>query len=180
MNDQLVAYVSKEKTALLILAAAGFVAAGIWFAVDANDIAASSRRLRDPAIVQLIGWGAILLGLGGGAAMLHQLRRTGPVMEIDESGILWQRWSDQVIPWSAVIRAEPRAVYNQKFLSLWLDEPERYPAQSTLGKLSRMNKGMGFGDIALSMQGTDQSFDRLVEVVDAYLAARDRPGAVRS
>lgn len=180
MNEQLVAYVSKEKTGLLILAAAGFVAAGIWFAVDANDIAASSRRLRDPAIVQLIGWGAILLGLGGGAVMLRQFRQDGPVMEIDGHGILWQRWSDQIIPWSAIVRAEPRTVYNQKFLSLWLNEPERYPARSTLGKLSRMNKGMGFGDIALSMQGTDQSFDRLVEVVDAHLAARDRSGSGRS
>lgn len=174
MNEQLVAHVSKGKTALLILAAAGFVAAGVWFVIDANAIAASSRRLRDPTIVQLIGWGAILLGLGGGAVMLRQLLRDGPVMEIDDRGILWRRWSDQVIPWSAIVRAEPHAVYNQKFLSLWLDAPERYPARSTLGKLSRMNKGMGFGDLALSMQGTDQSFDRLLDVVGAYLNARDQ------
>lgn len=95
-------------------------------------------------------------------------------MEIDSRGILWRRWSDQVIPWSAIVRAEPYAVYNQKFLSLWLDAPDRYPARSTLGKLSRMNKGMGFGDIALSMQGTDQSFDRLLDVVGDYLRARDQ------
>lgn len=173
MNEQLVAHVSKGKMVLLILAAAGFVAAGIWFAIDADDIAASSRRLRDPAIVQLIGWSAILLGLGGGAVMLRQLLRTGPVMEIDARGILWRRWSDAVIPWSAIVRAEPRAMYNQKFLCLWLDDPGRYPATSTLGKLSSLNKGIGFGDLALSMQGTDQSFDRLLEVVGAHLDAQD-------
>jgi len=33
---------------------------------------------------------------------------------------------------------------------------------------------MGSGDVTLNMAGTDQSFDRLVEVVDAHLRTRDQ------
>ncbi len=119
------------------------------------------------------GWFTILFFGACAATIAKQLFRTGPVIEIDQKGILWRRWSDEVIPWSAILQAEQRSVYSQKFLCLWLDAPERYPSRSTLGKLSALNKGMGFGDIALSTQGTDQSFEQLVEVVDAHLASRD-------
>jgi len=172
VNDRLVAQVSKGKTLLLLLIAAGFVAIGIWFVISPEE--AASRRISDPAMVWGFGWFVILFFGAAGLAIFSQLFRTGPVMEIDERGMLWRRWSDQIIPWSAIARTEQRAVYNQKFLCIWLDRPEQYPTRSRLGKLSGLNKGMGFGDIALSMQGTDQSFKRLVEVVDAHLRARDQ------
>lgn len=176
MQQQLVARVSKSKTLLLMLVAAGFVVTGVWLIGNADEIAATTQRafLRSPTVSRAVGWLVVLCFGVGGVVIARQLFRSEPVMEIDSRGILWRRWSDQVVPWSAIVRAEPRAVYNQNFLCLWLDAPERYPARSTLGKLSGMNKAMGFGDLSLSMQGTDQSFDRLLEVVGTHLAARDR------
>lgn len=171
MTERFIAHVSKSKTLMLLLLAILFVAAGIWCASSAEEIAASSRNamFQNDAIVRAFGWAAILFGLGGAAIVVRQLFRSGPVMEIDEHGVLWQRWSSQVIPWPAIAKAEPRAISGQQFLCLWLEEPSRYPAKSTLGKLASLNKGMGFGDIALSVQGTDQSFDRLVEAVGAHI-----------
>ncbi len=171
MIEPFVARVSRGKTLLLVLGALAFVAAGIWFVGSAETIAASSRRalFQDPAIVLLFGWIAILFFGACGLIGVRQLFRSEPVMEIDDRGILWRRRSDQPIPWDAIVRIEPCAMYNQKFLCLWLDDPARYPAKSTLRKLSGLNKGMGFGDVALSMQGTDRSFDQLLEVVGAHL-----------
>lgn len=169
MNERLVARVSKSKTIGLVLIAVGFVAIGIWMVADPEP----NRRIGVAALVWGLGWLSIVFFGACGLIGARQLFRRTSVLEIDEQGILWRRWSDQIIPWSAVVRAEPSSVYRQNFLCLWLDAPERYPSRSTLGKLSGLNKGMGFGDIALSMQGTDQSFERLVEVVDAHLASRD-------
>ncbi|WP_447728060.1 STM3941 family protein [Sphingomonas koreensis] len=175
MSERLVARVSKGKTIFLLLLAAGFVTMGFWMVGSAEEIAASNRRafFDDPAMTRAVGWIAILFFGACAIVIFRQLFRVEPVMVIDERGILWRRWSDQVIPWSAIVRAEPNSIHYQKFLCLWLDAPERYPPRSTLGKFSGINKGMGFGDLALAMQGTDQSFKRLLKVVDAHLSARD-------
>ncbi|MCR5869886.1 MULTISPECIES: STM3941 family protein [unclassified Sphingomonas] len=162
MRDRLIAHVSKLKTSLLVALSLGFVAIGVWIV-----------RIEEIAAIIAFGWGAILLFSGFAVIGIRQLFRDGLVMEIDARGILWRRWSDQVIPWSAITRAEPRAIRGQQFLCLWLDAPERYPARSTLGWLASLNKGMGFGDIALAVQGTDQSFQRLLEVVGNHLHALD-------
>lgn len=172
MNERLVAHVSKGEVSFFALLCVGCVALGIWFILSPEDLV--TRRYSSPAFISGVGWTlTVICGLGL-LAFIRQLFRTGPVMEIDERGILWRRWSDTTIPWHAITGVEVKAVGEQKLLSLWLDEPESYPGRSTLGTLSLMNKGMGFGDLALSMQGTDQSFDRLVEVVGAYHALKDQ------
>ncbi len=139
---------------------AGFAATGAWIVENADDWS-------------LFGFGWLLILICTGFSIIggRQLFRVLPVIEIDANGILWRRWSGQVIPWSAIVRAEVRKVRNHRFLCLWLDAPLRYPARSTLGKLSRVNKSMGFGDIALNTVGTDQRFGRLVAAVDAHFFA---------
>ena len=176
MSERFVAHVSKSKTFVMLLIAAGFVTTGLWMVGSAEEIAASNRRafFADPTMTRAVGWIAILFFGGGAIVVFRQLFRTDPVLEIDERGILSRRWSDQIIPWSAIVRAAPNSIHYQKFLCLWLDVPERYPPRSTLGKFSRVNKGMGFGDLTLVTLGTDQSFKRLLEVVDAHLRARDQ------
>ncbi|MCW4462692.1 hypothetical protein OK349_13320 [Sphingomonas sp. BT-65] len=172
MSERLVAHVSKGKTLGLTLISVGFVAIGIWLVVSPEE--AASRRLSDPAMVWGLGWLVILIFGGFGVVGARQLFRAGPVMEVDSRGILWRRWSDQVIPWSAIVRVEQQAIQYNKFLCLWLDVPERYPGRSTLGKLAGLSKFMGSGDVTLSVAGTDQSFKRLVEVVDAHMRTHDQ------
>lgn len=169
MNERFVAKHLGEKLGFLILLSLLFVALGVWMVVDPTP----TSRVGSPAAMWGVGWFSIAF-FGWRAVTLARLSFDGrPALEIDKQGFIWRHWSDDLIPWSAVVRKEQRSVRSQKFLCVWLDAPEHYPPRSTLGKLSGLNKGMGFGDIALSTQGTDQSFDRLVEVVDAHLAARD-------
>lgn len=179
MTERFVAHVSKVRICGLILGMVVAVAAGFWIIANAEELA-HRKGFDSPALSFLIGGSAILVFGAFTVVGVRQLFRAGPVMEIDSRGILWRRWSDQVIPWSAIVRVEQQAFQSNKLLCLWLDAPERYPGRSTLGKLASLSKLMGSGDVTLNMAGTDQSFDRLVEVVDAHLAARDRSGSGRS
>ncbi|MEG3182018.1 STM3941 family protein [Sphingomonas sp. LT1P40] len=172
MSERLVAHVSKTRMLILIFIGGAFLAAGFWIVINADELA-YQKGFDSSAPILFIGAVAILVFGGLTIVGVRQLFRNGPVMEIDTRGILWRRWLDQIIPWSAIVRTEQRAIYNQTFLCVWLDAPEHYPAQSTLGRLSGLNKGMGFGDLALTMQGTDQSFDRLTEVIHTHLGAHN-------
>lgn len=181
MRNRLIARVSKARTLLLIAGAICFVIAGYALAADAAGIAASTwAPMSNPTVVAVFGWLTILFFGGCAVIGARQLFRSEPVMEVDARGIRWRRWSDQVIPWSAIERAEPRAFLGQRFMCLWLDAPHDYAGRSTLGRAAAANRALGFGDVQLTMQGTDQSFDRLAKVVDAHLAARDRSGSGRS
>ncbi|PKP94037.1 MAG: hypothetical protein CVT77_03750 [Alphaproteobacteria bacterium HGW-Alphaproteobacteria-16] len=169
MTERLIVHVSAWRTALLAALSAGFVAVGVWIVWIDNVL-----------FMQVIGWLTILIFAVFAVIGVRQLFRTGPVMEIDSRGILWRRWSDQVIPWRAIRRAETRAVRGQPFLCLWLDTPEAYPSTAMLGRLAGLNRGMGFGDIAITMAGTDQSFQTLIDVVDPHLRRLSKHGGVNA
>ena len=169
MNQRFVASNTSEKLGFLMLLALLFVALGVWMVVDPTP----TSRIGSPAIIWAVGWFNIAF-FGWRAVTLARLTfDSRPALEIDKQGFIWRHWSDDLIPWSAVARKERRLVGGQEFLCVWLYGPENYPPRLTLGKLFGMNKAAGFGDITLSVKGTDQSFDRLVEVVDAHLAALD-------
>jgi hypothetical protein len=71
------------------------------------------------------------------------------------------------------VRAEAMSLGRQRFLALWLQDPARHRSTHLLGRIAGANKSMGFGDIALSVSGTDRSFADLAAAFDHY--APDRP-----
>lgn len=156
MPASFVARVSRWRTGLMVFGAAVFVAAGI-FLVGIDEPGQTETRFW--------GWASIIFFGLAGLVWVRQLFRTEPVLEIDSNGILWRRWSDERIPWSAIVRADIKVLQRQKFLSLWLRDPEGYRSSRLLGKLARTNKAMGYGDIALNLSGTDQGFDAMIDVV---------------
>jgi hypothetical protein len=159
MDGGFVAHVSRWRSGLMVLGALGFVVAAI--------VIMQTKGLTDP-LALVTGWlGALFFGACG-LVGARQLLRTGPVLEIDPHGILWRRWSDERIPWSAIERAEAMTLRGQQLLALWLRDPARYRSSHTLGKLAGVNKAMGFGDIAISVSGTDRRFEELVAAFDRY------------
>lgn len=165
-QDSFTAQVSRVKVALLIAASLLFVLAGVWM-------------LRDPGVpayfsiagvvvpVAYIAWTCtVLFGLFA-IGWARQLWRTGPVLEIGPHGLVWRRWSEQLIPWEAFERAEAVSIQRQRMITLWLHDPQAYRSGKLLGRLAGANKAMGFGDISLTAQGTDRSFDEMAEAVRA-------------
>lgn len=151
-----VARVSVWRTGGLVLASAAMVALGayMWFLPE--------------AVARVVGVGTgLLFGLfivGG----VRQLQRTEPVIEIGPEGVIWRRWSEQLVPWSAITRAAVRRVRYQRFVCLWLAEPAAYPPARRFGKLSRLNKTLGFGDLPLATGGLDRRTDELIAAIEVY------------
>ena len=167
MSEPLIARVSRLRNGLLVLGAAGFVAAGIFLlGVD------------DPRRPMMHFWSWVAIVFFGAAALvgIRQFFRTEPVVEIDARGLLWRRWSDERIPWSAFDRAEIGEIRRQRFLSLWLRDPERYRSTSLTGRLAGANKALGFGDISINVTGTDQKFDALAGAINRYAPELRQPG----
>lgn len=141
-----------------------------YLAIGAALTAGAVGMVRDGGIALLIG--APCAAICGGATLwvIRQMLRTGPVMEIGPEGILWRRWSDSAIPWSAF----SRAWVTGHMVSLWLKDPDAYRSNGVLGRLSPLNKAGGYGDIILLAQGLDCSFDEMADAV-----YRHRPSLFR-
>lgn len=155
--ERFVARVSVWRTGGIALACAGLAALGGYMWV-----------LPEPG-VRWIGVGiAAVFGLFA-IGCVRQLLRTEPVIEIGPEGVQWRRWSDQRVPWSAITRAAVRRVRYQRFVCLWLADPSAYPPARRLGKFSRANKALGFGDLPLATGGLDRRTDELVAAIAVYL-----------
>jgi len=175
MAGRFVARVSKGRTLLLIVGALLFVAAGIWFLFSPETFIRSPRSMGDPGFVSLIGWAGVLFFGICAIVGMRQLFRTDAVIEMGPEGLLWRRWSNATIPWTAFDHAAVAEIHRQRMLTLWLQEPEAYPSTTLSGRMAGANKAMGFGDLSLSASGLDCSFDELVAAFDTYASEPVRP-----
>jgi hypothetical protein len=157
-----VARASVLRGGLLVLLGIGMTALSAWIAFD-------PVAFRNPLLAAPTGWVGLLFFGACTSVALRQLFRRGPVLRVDARGIFWARWSEGTIPWAAVTRVEPKGMQGQLFLALWLRDPSAYPSRSLLGRAAGMNKTLGFGDIAITTQGTDRSFEDLVDAVRAQV-----------
>jgi hypothetical protein len=161
---------------VIVLLALGFAALGLWFVNAAEELSRGVRSFffRNPFVLRIFGWVALLIGVAGAAVAFRQLFRTGPVIEVDLNGVRWWRWSDTVIPWSAITDASSKSMSGQQFLCLKLARPADYPGRSTARLMAGMNKNMGFGDVAISTNGTDRTHNELMSAVSRFHAGPTR------
>jgi hypothetical protein len=148
--------------ALLFAGAIGFVVLGGWIVGAFGSPPDTSFGAR------AAGWAAIvffgLCGLVGGGRLFD----AGTEIRVDGRGIWWRRWSDDTVPWAAIARVEMRAVRGHRFACLFLRDPGAYRATTLAGRLAGLNKAMGFGDIAITTNGTDASFGDLMAAIDRF------------
>jgi hypothetical protein len=124
-----------------------------------------------PLAMRLIGWAVLAPVILWMLLSLRALFATAPVIEIDERGLLWRRWSSTRIPWQAVERWQARAFINSGYVTLWLKQPERYPSTTIHRLLSVGNRWMGFGHVTLNPGGTDRDLAAMVEAMRAHAPA---------
>ena len=144
---------------MLALLSLVMIAAAAFLLIDAQG----------DLFLQVVGIAGVLLF---GFALVMAVRQIGegsaPVIEVRAQGLYWRRWSDRTIPWAAFTRAEVKSIRRQDFLALWLRDPQAYRSTNVFERIARLNRAMGFGDIALSTQATDRRFDELVAAVEAH------------
>ena len=157
-------FVARPAPARLLVMAAlalGFVVGGAWIA---GLFGAAPRPGRE-----WIGWGAMLF-FGLCAVMLAwRSFDRGEQIIVDGSGLYWKQWSSDVIPWTEITEIREADIRRQRFLCIYLRDPERYPSKSMLSRMIRKsNAAMDFGDMPISPIGTDRSFDELKAAIFAY------------
>ena len=157
MPDPFVASFVIWRRVLAILGAIGFVALGLWVAGAIGDSGPEAP---------VAGWGAVVVFGVFAAVGLKRLMLTGPALRVDRDGIwIWRATGGVTVPWRAIRSVEEQRVHRQRFLCLELDQPELYRAPGLLGGA---NSAMGFGDVAVGVQGTDRRFEELVLAVQAF------------
>jgi hypothetical protein len=152
------------RTGLLLLAALGFVALGLFFVGAFGPVPRPGQ--------EWVGWTSIpFFGLCFVVGLPRLFDRRDQIV-IDGSGIQWCQWSEATIPWSAIRAIEKREIRRQKFLCLHLEDPGRFPPSTMTGRLGGANRILGFGDIALATTGTNRGFDDLVAAIVRHAPSR--------
>ena len=102
--------------------------------------------------------GLLIFGLLAAFALVR-LRLRKPVIRIDEHGIYWRGWSDDIVPWEDIDFVEPGEL---PCIRIHLRHPRELPRSVTSGE----STGCHVSYFELNAFGTDRDPD---EVVDAIL-----------
>jgi hypothetical protein len=160
VGDRFVARDSPWRLALLLLAAVTFVALGLWIA----GLFGPSPK---PGM-EWFGWLAAFFFALAPFRLVPRLLDRSDQMIIDRNGIYWRQWSETTIPWSAIRHFSRRSVRGQHFVCVHLKDPSMFPRAGAHAWLAAFNRRFNFGDVALTVTGTDRSHAELVAAIDRY------------
>ena len=165
-EEDFVATPSRWRIALLILAAMGFVAAGAWMTGAFGPVPDSPRY---PAAESFwFGIASMILGSMASLWMVPEFLKANEVLRVGSAGVRYQRWSNQLIPWSQIREITTWAVRNQRGIALHLEDPGAYPGRLIPGTLARANRWFSGGDIQISLVGTDRSVDDALSALERF------------
>ena len=156
-GEDFVATPSRWRIALLILAAMGFVTAGGWMIGAFGQVPDSPRY---PATESFwFGIACIILGSMASLWMVPEFLKADEVLRIGLAGVRYQRWSNQLIPWSQVREITTWTARSQRGIALHLNDPRAYPGRLIPSTIAKANRCFSGSDIQISLVGTDRSVD---------------------
>lgn len=106
-------------------------------------------------------------------AMIRLFDR-GEQLRVAPGGIYYKRWSEAVIPWHEIVGVTVFRDRYQNFIMLHLADPQRFPSTTPVGRLSRANRRLTGGDIAISLTPMDRSFDEAMTAIEVHRATAGR------
>ena len=161
-----VAYTSRWRSVLLAFLSLGFVVLGCWMVGAFGPPPASLRYPEGETVV--VGWFGIAFFGFCAVGWGKQVFATKEQLRIGALGIRWARWSSQTIPWSEITDVTSWSYRGQRSIVLHLRDATRFPAQGVLGAVAGANRMLTGGDIAVSLTGTDQSFDAAMSAISLF------------
>ncbi|MBA2935107.1 hypothetical protein HZF05_13485 [Sphingomonas sp. CGMCC 1.13654] len=170
MQDEFVAYPSPWRRALLTMIAAGFVALGLWM-IGAFGPPPTSHRYSESETIA-IGWASVLFFGLCGIVGVAKIFDTNEQLRINAAGIRYAGWSSKTIPWHEIIDVTEWTYRRQKVIVLHLRNPALYPGRGTAGLLASANRKLTGGDVAITLTGTDRSFNDAMSAVARYRNTR--------
>jgi hypothetical protein len=111
-----------------------------------------------------VGWFSVVFFGACGIAAAKKLFGAGEQIRIGPTGV---RPSPgyQIIPWSEIADVTTWSSAGQKMIILHLRDPAGFPRQGMPAFLASANRMLTGGDIAISLTGTDRSFDEAMSAI---------------
>jgi len=115
----------------------------------------------------LAGWSGVIFFGFGLIIFLRQIFDLRPRIVVDEKGIFDRTLSVGVIEWQDVEHAYLNSVVGNPFISLVLNDPEKYLERVTNSKrkLARLNKYPGAETLNINLSGINKSPAEILAVV---------------
>lgn len=161
--NEFVAHSSRWRLALLFLGSIGFVVLGLMlvgaFGDTTSFVDEPRRRRLSPELAAVFGWLSIAFFGLCSVIIGKKFLENGAQLIVSSEGITALNWSDKTIPWAQISDITMSSVHGQKFINLHLKNPEEFPGRGLAGKLAAINRKMTGGDVSISLNGTDKSFD---------------------
>lgn len=115
-----------------------------------------------------IGWGGMaIFGFFNGIILVRTFD-SQDMLRIGPSGIWYRDWSDAIIPWYEITDIGVWRARGQKMILLSLVDPMRFPSTTLRGKAASMDRALTGGDIAITLMGTDRSFEEAMAAIEEY------------
>jgi hypothetical protein len=158
--EDFVARPSPWRIALMLLAALGFVAIGLWMTGIFGPPPKPGR--------EWLGWLAVAFFGAITPIMVMRLFDGRDQVRISARGVYFRQWSEDTIPWSQIKDVTQWAYRGNRFIVLHLRAPECYPSSRLLGRMAGLNRSMTGGDITVSLAGTSARFNDAMEAIARY------------
>jgi hypothetical protein len=172
MMQDFVAYPSKWRLALLLLATIVFVVIGLWMIGLFGPPPDTGRG--DTAFVTFFGWASVIFFGFCLIVLIRMMFDSGEQVRINQRGIYWKRWSTDTIPWSEVTDVSVWEMQRQKCIILNLLHADRYTSTTLMGRLAGANRRLTGGDIAITLSGTDGRFADAMAAIKHFRAKAKR------
>lgn len=111
----------------------------------------------------------VMVGLGMAAVAIRRLMASQPALRVSASGLLDRNIGPETIPWSAITAAYVTEYFGPH-LMIRIDPSHPVAAsahrdQQAMAKANEVVKAPGF---AVTIKGVDQSFDAIVDAIEAF------------
>lgn len=176
--DEFVASWRPTKIILLMLASLIFVAIGVWMTGLLAILFASSGTMFDVSpnhssripewSIKPLGWVGVIFGGVAAIVLSKRLFSKQYYMRIDATGISVPSIIDRPISWSEISRITTWSSHRQKAIVFKLHDPSILRSPTWRKVLDNMNRRLTGGDMAVSMIGTNRTFDQATEAIEFF------------
>lgn len=125
-------------------------------------------------LYRALGVASCLIFLSLAVIATIRLFDSGEQLRVAPDGIYYQRWSETVVPWDEIVDVTVFKDRYQNFIMLHLAHPQRFPSTTLVGRLSRANRRLTGGDIAITLTRMNRGFDEALTVIEDYRATSAR------
>jgi hypothetical protein len=154
---------NRQKYLVLLIAAMGFVAGGIFMILHP----------RSPAD-RWIGWMSLIFFGSGVPLFGKKISESGPRLIINDQGIFDRTLGIGTIPWSEITGAYIKSIKDNDFICLELRNPEMWSNQlSGIRKAAvSANKALGFTEFSVNLVGAAADATAIHELIIKKIAER--------